>query len=71
MAAAQFVIYENKDRHLLIKQDLRNSVTHVFGNHISYRKEMCDAENKAIDKVSEYIAPGAHHHVYAALNINN
>ncbi|KAJ8916466.1 hypothetical protein NQ315_014683, partial [Exocentrus adspersus] len=54
----------------ILKEDLRNTVDHVFGNHLKCHISWCINSGKTDDdKTSAFRNSGAHHHVYAALNM--
>lgn len=51
-----------------LKEDIRNTVNHVFGNHFQCREDICDRAGETIDdRTPELTSSGAHHHIYGAL----
>jgi 3'-phosphoadenosine 5'-phosphosulfate sulfotransferase len=52
-----------------LKNDLKNSIFHVFGNHQKCTVRMCDkVGNLARDRTAVLTETGANHHLYAAIH---
>ncbi|KAB0790356.1 hypothetical protein PPYR_15279, partial [Photinus pyralis] len=67
---AQKAIYANSHGDIAtLKSDLRNSVKHVFGNHLECVEYLCSETKEEIgDKYQTLISIGGQHQIYAALN---
>jgi hypothetical protein len=67
---AQKAIYANAHGDVAqLKDDLRNSIFHVFGNHQKCTVHMCDkVGDVANDRTAVLTETGANHHLYAAIH---
>lgn len=68
---AQKCIYTNAGGDLnTLKDDMRNSIFHVYGSHTSCKPHICnkvgDVSNSEVDALK---SSGAEHHIYAALSL--
>lgn len=51
-----------------LKKDIRNSVSHVFGDHSMCRQHLCETVGEIEEsKMDELKDTGCHHHVYSAV----
>ncbi|KAF2887951.1 hypothetical protein ILUMI_18222, partial [Ignelater luminosus] len=50
-----------------LKEDIRNTVNHVFENHFNCREDICDRTGETVDERTPELNSGAHHHIYGAL----
>ncbi|KAF2888540.1 hypothetical protein ILUMI_17633, partial [Ignelater luminosus] len=69
--AVQKAIYANADGDVTnLRENIRNSVKHVFGNHEACKEYMCDQHGYISKNIFEKVVScGAHHHIYGALNL--
>ncbi|KAF2884822.1 hypothetical protein ILUMI_21355, partial [Ignelater luminosus] len=67
----QKAIYANAHGDVTnLREDIRNSVKHVFGNHEACKEYMCDQHGDISKNIFEKVVScGAHHHIYGALNL--
>lgn len=69
---AQKAIYANAHGDVdTLREDIRNSVRHVFGDHTECKDYLCDKVGDVSKKheLEEMIKCGAHHHIYGSLNV--
>ncbi|KAF2882522.1 hypothetical protein ILUMI_23658 [Ignelater luminosus] len=69
--AVQKAIYANAHGDVTnLREDIRNLVKHVFGNHEACKEYMCDQHGDISKNIFEKVVScGAHHHIYGALNL--
>ncbi|XP_018566989.1 uncharacterized protein LOC108907691 isoform X2 [Anoplophora glabripennis] len=66
--SVQIAIYANYQDVENLKLGIRNTLYHVFGNHMSCPSYLCNnIGNTAEDKTQELTESGLHHHVYGAM----
>ncbi|KAF2879117.1 hypothetical protein ILUMI_27056, partial [Ignelater luminosus] len=67
--SVQGAIYANAHGDInRLKEDIRNTVNHVFENHFNCREDICDRAGETVDdRTPELTNSGAHHHIYGAL----
>ncbi|KAF2903737.1 hypothetical protein ILUMI_02445 [Ignelater luminosus] len=69
--AVQKAIYANAHGDVTnLREDIRNLVKHVFGNHEACKEYMCDQHGDISKNIFEKVVScGAHHHIYGVLNL--
>lgn len=67
----QKAIYANAHGDITnMKEDIRNSAKHVFGNHEACKEYLCDQPgDMSKTNYDKVVSSGAHHHIYGALNL--